>query len=65
MEAALFLINEPPRIRIWVPVGIEADKLATQQELSLDFVLRHGALESSANKFPVVSFSLVASFEGL
>jgi hypothetical protein len=39
MEAGLFLINEPTRIRIWVPVGIEADKFATQQELSLDFIL--------------------------
>jgi hypothetical protein len=64
MEAALFLINEPTRVRIWVPVGIEVDKLATQQELSLDFVLRHGAFESSANKSPVVSFSLVAFSEG-
>jgi hypothetical protein len=63
MEAALFLINESTRVGMWVAVRIEANKLAAEQELPLDFVLRDGALERSTHKLPVLLFGVVASFK--
>jgi hypothetical protein len=44
MEAALFLINKSTRIGMWVAIGIQANKLAAEQELPLDFTLWDGAL---------------------
>jgi hypothetical protein len=36
-----------------------------EREPTLDFILRYGVLERSANKLAVVSFNLVSPFENL
>jgi hypothetical protein len=64
MEAAFFLLNEPTGVGVRVSVGIETDKLAAEQEPSLDFIFRHVASERSAHKLPIVSFNLAAPLEG-